>query len=80
MYSLIGVQKIIRSELVTPSFNDLIIVPEGKICQTILELYNKDGIVVEPAGAIGISALEIYDKDISNKNIGVLIFAEVTMI
>ena len=53
--------------------DDLIIVPEGKICQTILELYNKDGIVVEPAGAIGISALEIYDKDISDKNIGVLI-------
>ncbi|GIR99810.1 MAG: hypothetical protein CM15mP102_06310 [Flavobacteriales bacterium] len=45
----------------------MIIVPEGKICQTILELYNKDGIVVEPAGAIGISALEIYDKDISEK-------------
>ena len=53
--------------------DDLIIVPEGKICQTILELYNKDGIVVEPAGAIGISALEIYEKDISDKNIGVLI-------
>ena len=53
--------------------DDLIIVPEGKICETILELYNKDGIVVEPAGAIGISALEIYDKDISDKNIGILI-------
>ena len=30
--------------------DDLLLVPEGKICQTILELYNKDGIVVEPAG------------------------------
>ncbi len=27
-------------------------VPEGKVCETILELYNKDAIVVEPAGAL----------------------------
>ena len=27
LYSLIGVQKIIKSELLTPSFNDLTIVP-----------------------------------------------------
>ena len=32
--------------------HDMITVPEGKICQTILELYNKDAIVVEPAGAL----------------------------
>ncbi|MGO1521836.1 MAG: pyridoxal-phosphate dependent enzyme, partial [Sphingobacterium sp.] len=29
-------------------------VPEGKICTTILELYNKDAIVAEPAGALSI--------------------------
>ena len=71
----VSIKKIgmIPFELCKDYLDDLIIVPEGKICQTILELYNKDGIVVEPAGAIGISALEIYDKDISNKNIGVLI-------
>src|SRR5690606_24671826 len=32
----------------------MITVPEGKVCQTILELYNKDAIVVEPAGALSI--------------------------
>ena len=53
--------------------DDLLLVPEGKICQTILELYNKDGIVVEPAGAIGISALEMYHKKFSEKNVGILI-------
>ncbi len=53
--------------------DDLILVPEGKICQTILELYNKDGIIVEPAGAIGISALEIYHERFINKNVGILI-------
>ena len=55
------------------NLDDLIVVPEGKICQTILDLYNKDGIVVEPAGAIGISALDMYHENFINKNVGILI-------
>tara|TARA_B100000575_G_scaffold106508_1_gene84843 strand:+ start:547 stop:1794 length:1248 start_codon:yes stop_codon:yes gene_type:complete len=51
----------------------ILLVPEGKICQTILDLYNKDGIVVEPAGAIGISALELNSIMFKDKNVGVLI-------
>ena len=35
-------------------------VPEGKVCQTILELYNRDAIVVEPAGALTIAALDEF--------------------
>jgi len=48
---------------------DVVIVDEGKICQTILDLYNKDAIVVEPAGALSLSALEQYKNDIKNKNV-----------
>ncbi|KAB1068411.1 threonine ammonia-lyase IlvA [Tamlana haliotis] len=44
-------------------------VPEGKVCETILELYNKDAIVVEPAGALSISALDFYAEDIIGKNV-----------
>ncbi len=44
-------------------------VPEGKVCETILELYNKDAIVVEPAGALSISALDFYAEDIKGKNV-----------
>src|SRR5690606_22367610 len=33
-------------------------IPEGKICTTILEPYNKDGIVAEPAGALAVAALD----------------------
>jgi len=47
----------------------IITVPEGKICQTILELYNKDAIVVEPAGALSISALDYYSSEIKGKNV-----------
>jgi threonine dehydratase len=44
-------------------------VPEGKVCQTILDLYNRDAIVVEPAGALSISVLEQYSEEIKGKNV-----------
>jgi len=44
-------------------------VPEGKVCQTILDLYNKDAIVVEPAGALSVSALELFKEEIKGKNV-----------
>lgn len=49
--------------------NDMITVPEGKVCQTILDLYNKDAIVVEPAGALSIAALDYYREQIKDKNV-----------
>jgi threonine dehydratase len=48
---------------------DMITVDEGKICQTILDLYNKEAIVVEPAGAMSIAALEQYTDEIKGKNV-----------
>jgi len=49
--------------------HDVITVAEGKICQTILDLYNKDAIVVEPAGALSLSALEQYAEKIKGKHV-----------
>lgn len=49
--------------------DDIITVPEGKVCTTILELYNQDAIVVEPAGALSISALDFYKEQIAGKNV-----------
>lgn len=40
--------------------DDLVLVPEGKVCSTILQLYNEEGIVVEPAGALTLAALDMY--------------------
>src|SRR5690606_3650830 len=42
---------------------------EGKICSTILKLYNEDAIVVEPAGALSITALDDYAEKIRGKNV-----------
>jgi len=49
--------------------DDMHLVPEGKICTTILKLYNEDAIVVEPAGAMSIAALDDYAANIKGKNI-----------
>lgn len=47
--------------------NDMHLVPEGKVCTTILQLYNEDAIVVEPAGALSIAALDDYAEEIKGK-------------
>ncbi len=48
---------------------DIVLVPEGKICTTILELYNQNAIVAEPAGAMSISALDFYKEEIKGKTV-----------
>jgi threonine dehydratase len=45
------------------------LVPEGKACSTILQLYNEDAIVVEPAGALSIAALDFHKEEIKGKSV-----------
>ncbi|HWK99229.1 MAG TPA: threonine ammonia-lyase IlvA [Parapedobacter sp.] len=49
--------------------DDVQLIPEGKICTTILELYNKDAIVAEPAGALAVAALDVYADQIRGKKV-----------
>jgi threonine dehydratase len=49
--------------------DDMRLVAEGKICSTILKLYNEDAIVVEPAGAMSIAALDDFADEIKGKNV-----------
>lgn len=49
--------------------DDMRLVPEGKVCSTILKLYNEDAIVVEPAGALSIAALDDFATEIKGKNV-----------
>ncbi len=44
-------------------------VPEGEVCQTILEMYTKQAIVAEPAGALSVAALEHYKAEIEGKTV-----------
>lgn len=49
--------------------DDICLVPEGEVCSTILNLYNRDAIVVEPAGALSIAALNHYKDQLKGKNV-----------
>lgn len=49
--------------------DDIQLIPEGKVCSTILKLYNEDAIVVEPAAALSVAALDYYADEIKGKNI-----------
>lgn len=56
-------------EICKQNLHKMITVHEGKVCQTILDLYNKDAIVVEPAGALSVAALDQFSDEIKGKNV-----------
>jgi threonine dehydratase len=56
-------------EICKDYLHDVILVPEGKVCTTILRLYNEEAMVVEPAGALSIAALDFYTDKIKGKNV-----------
>ncbi|HEY5747258.1 MAG TPA: threonine ammonia-lyase IlvA [Chryseolinea sp.] len=59
----------ITFELCKEVITDMLLVPEGKVSTTILQLYNEDAIVAEPAGALSIAALDQYATQIKGKKV-----------
>lgn len=53
--------------------DDIVLVPEGKVCTTILDLYNKHAIIAEPAGALSVAALDYYKEEIKGKSVVIII-------
>lgn len=49
--------------------DEMKLVPEGRVCSTILRMYNEDAIVAEPAGVLSIAALDDFIDEIEGKNI-----------
>jgi threonine dehydratase len=45
------------------------VVPEGRLCTTLIELYQNEGIIAEPAGALAVSALEDLADAIAGKTV-----------
>lgn len=56
-------------EICQQVLDDVITIPEGKVCDTILKLYDEEAIVVEPAGAMSIAALDFFREEIKGKNV-----------
>ena len=53
--------------------DDIVIVPEGAVCTTIIHMYNKSAIVVEPAGALAVAALKFYKDQIKGKRVACVV-------
>lgn len=49
--------------------SDVVALPEDRICVTIIEMLNVEGIVLEPAGALAISALDSVADEIRGKTV-----------
>jgi len=66
-----AVQKVgdITFSIIKDLIDDVVLVPEGKVCSTILSLYNEEAIVVEPAGALSVAALDFYKDEIKGKKV-----------
>lgn len=55
--------------IVQHTMEQVLLVPEGQVCVTILDLYNQEGLVVEPAGALPIAALDQVAARIKGKTV-----------
>ncbi len=51
----------------------IILVDEGKVCATMIDLYQNEGIITEPAGALSISALDDLASQIGDKKIACIV-------
>jgi len=59
----------ITFSIVKKHVKKVVLVPEGQVCTTMIDLYQNEGIVAEPAGALSISALHPLKKDIKGKTV-----------
>lgn len=48
---------------------EVVTVPEGKVCMTMIELYQNEGIITEPAGALSVAGLDHLAKHIAGKKV-----------
>ncbi len=47
----------------------IVCIAEGKVCTTMVELYQNEGIITEPAGALAVSALDSLKDEVRNKTV-----------
>ena len=59
----------ITYSIVSKMLDHVHLVSEGKVCSTIIKLYNEDAIVAEPAGVLSVAALDDYASEIKGKKV-----------
>ena len=56
-------------KIISEKVDQIVLAPEGKVCTTMIELYQNDGIIAEPAGAMSICALDLVKEEIKGKTV-----------
>lgn len=51
------------------NLKEVFLIPEGKVCTTMIELYQNEGIIAEPAGALAVSGLSDIAGQIAGKTV-----------
>ncbi|MBV6646572.1 MAG: threonine ammonia-lyase, partial [Cyclobacteriaceae bacterium] len=51
------------------NLEEMALVDEGKLCSTLISMYNQSGIVLEPAGALSVAVLDDFAAKIKGKNV-----------
>jgi threonine dehydratase len=59
----------ITFELCQRYLDGVVVVPEGKACATLIDLYQNEGIIAEPAGALSVAALLDAGEAIRGKTV-----------
>lgn len=70
-----AVQKVgdLNFEICQHTLDAMLTVEEGRICELMLEMYNKEAIVLEPAAALSIAGLDAFGDDLKSKRVVCLI-------
>jgi threonine dehydratase len=56
-------------ELCKKYLEKVVIVPVGRVCKTMIDLYQNEGVIAEPAGALSFAALSSLRKEIKDKTV-----------
>jgi len=56
-------------EICRKYLENVVIVPVGRVCKTMIDLYQKEGVIAEPAGALSFAALSSLRKEIKGKTV-----------
>jgi len=56
-------------EVAKKLLDKMLLVPEGKVCEEMISLYQSDGVIAEPAGALSTASLDSLKNEIRGKTV-----------
>ncbi|POY35970.1 threonine dehydratase [Solitalea longa] len=56
-------------QIINEHIEQIFTIEEGKVCTTMIELYQNEGIIAEPAGAMAVAALDKIADQLQGKNV-----------